>query len=134
MRIAALLLILALMVGSAGWIGRGLYDREFMLEGRFMLVNATPQEQEIRVVFPSGVSHQSRIPSGRSHTFRVRKTGEGGVSVFLGGTEITGKNGCGYVTGSNSPQVLVVQSDKATMFHYPTSRKLDTVEAEGSSR
>ena len=62
MRIAALLLILALMVGSAGWIGRGLYDREFMLEGRFMLVNATPA----RTGNPSCLSFRGLAPEQNS--------------------------------------------------------------------
>lgn len=36
MRIAALLLILALMVGSAGWIGRGLYPKFLNQEAKFI--------------------------------------------------------------------------------------------------
>jgi len=135
MRTILLIILAAFIAGGGAWFGRGIYDRIYMLEGYFMVVNMTPEDHDVRVRFPSGRSHEGRISSRGSHTFRVRNTGEGGVSVFLDGTEITHKeNGCGYVTGINSPKVLVVQSDKVTMINYYADLTLDYIEDGGLSK
>ena len=134
MRTILLTILAAFIAGGSAWFGRGIYDRIYMLEGCFMVVNMSSEDHGIRVRFPSGESWEKRVQSRGSHSFRVGDTGEGGVSVFLSDSEITSKNGAGYVTSINSPKVLIVQNDDAMMLDYHADPNLDDNEDSGKSR
>ena len=105
-------MVVALAVATGlSWIARGEYDRIFMLEGRFMIVNASAQERHIGVRFPSGKHFEATIAAGGSRTIEVENTGEGGLQITVDGKARTDKNGHGYVTSMNHPTVVVVGDD-----------------------
>jgi len=45
------LLALLPVCGAATWLGRGVFDRLFMLEGQVVVVNATAEDHEINLIF-----------------------------------------------------------------------------------
>lgn len=95
----------SLIAGSASWFARGYYDEIMMFEGRFHVVNATENEQDIVIKAPSGVSWQATLRPRASSDFTMKDTGEGGLSVQANGKAL---GSIGYVTGHNNLSVIVI--------------------------
>jgi hypothetical protein len=106
-----LCLFLVVVTFIITWEGKEFLDETYMLEGRFMIVNASASEHRIGVTFPSGKQFEATIRGGGSHTVEIDDTGEGGLQVTVDGTPRTKKNGVGYVTGINPMMVVVVGDD-----------------------
>ena len=103
--------ILLLIVVAATWIGRGLYDRLFILEGHVVAVNATAEDHTIGFAFPAGDEIEIDLKAGASLQFEVAKTGEGSVDVTIDGTR---REEVGYVTSMNGMIVLTIAEDRVT--------------------
>ena len=88
-----------------GWGLRGIYADLFLLENRFQLVNASEQERELRVKFPSGESFTASLDAGGSVEFEIRDTGEGSITVLERGQQL---GSAGYVTTSNPLTIISV--------------------------
>ncbi len=100
--------LVAVVVGAGLWLARGAYDRAFLDEGVFHVVNAGAAERSIQLVFPSGERRSAVVPAGRSVDFRVENTGEGAVTVLADGRQV---GSAGYVTSHNGLTILVVQPE-----------------------
>ena len=108
-RLIPLVVIVFLIVASAGaWITRGFYDRIFMMEGCIHIVSNLPEDQTIDLTFPSSETRSVSLTRYGAKTIRVRKTGEGSISV----TRVGKTSDVGYVTSKNGIIVLHINSDR----------------------
>ncbi len=99
-----------LALGATGaWLARGEFDRHFMLNGRFFVLNAVGKEAEITLRFPSGVERIMPLRDGAVSEFVLRETGEGSIEVLVDGDS---RDRVGYVTSFNPLVVLVVGENK----------------------
>ncbi len=112
-----------LLAGILAWMGRGVYDRHFMMQGAFHIVSHSSEAHEVLLKFPSGKTKKFNLQPGATTDFRLMETGEGSIMVSLGGKP---RDTVGYVTSMNDIVVLVI-GDEATGFsqifpalqHYP---------------
>jgi hypothetical protein len=104
-KIITWVLLGSLIAGSASWFARGFYDDIMIFEGRFHVVNATGDEQNIVITAPSGLSWQATLRPGVSSDFKMKNTGEGGLNVQANGK---GFGSIGYVTSHNNLSVIVI--------------------------
>ena len=91
------------------WLGRGVYDRMFLLEEQVFLVNATNEAHTIELAFPSGEKLKLNLKGGASSRLKFGKTGEGSVTFTIDGTR---KEDVGYVTSRNGMIVIAVTHDR----------------------
>jgi hypothetical protein len=103
-RILAPMLAILVFAGAA-WVLRGVYDRMFMLEGVFLLTNASCRDISVTLEFPSGEIREFQLGRGASRTFVLNDTGEGGIDVRVGDGPVTAT---GYVTSFNDMCVIAV--------------------------
>ena len=101
-------MILLLIFVAATWLGRGLYDKLFMLEGQVFVVNATAENHTIKLTFPLGEELKVNLKTGDSSRFVIGKTGEGSIDVTIDGT---GKDDVGYLTTKNGMMILTIAED-----------------------
>ena len=57
-------MILLLVFVATTWLGRGLYDKLFMLEGQVFVVNATAEDHTIKLRFPLGEELKVDLKAG----------------------------------------------------------------------
>ncbi|MDA7678315.1 hypothetical protein N8577_03610 [Akkermansiaceae bacterium] len=101
-------MILLLIFVAATWLGRGLYDKLFMLEGQVFVVNATAEDHTIKLTFPLGEELKVNLKAGDSSRCVIGKTGEGSIDVTIDGT---GKDDVGYLTTKNGMMILTIAED-----------------------
>ena len=101
-------MILLLIFVAATWLGRGLYDKLFMLEGQVFVVNATAEDHTIKLTFPLGEELKVNLKTGDSSRFVIGKTGEGSIDVTIDGN---GKDEVGYLTTKNGMMILTIAED-----------------------
>ena len=101
-------MILLLIFVAATWLGRGLYDKLFMLEGQVFVVNATAEDHTIKLTFPLGEELEVDLKAGDSSRSVIGKTGEGSIDVTIDGT---GKDDVGYLTTKNGMMILTIAED-----------------------
>ena len=101
-------MILLLIFVAATWLGRGLYDKLFMLEGQVFVVNATAENHTIKLTFPLGEELKVNLKAGDSSRFVIGKTGVGSIDVTIDGT---GKDDVGYLTTKNGMMILTIAED-----------------------
>ena len=102
----------AMMGLILAWIARGVYDRHFMMEGSFHVVNHSKASHNISLRFPSGKTKALAMAPGSSQDFRLYDTGEGSITVNVNGSD---RDQVGYVSSLNSMIVLVI-GEKHTGF------------------
>ena len=107
--------LLSISIVAAG-LGRGFYDRMFMLEGQVVVVNASNDERAIRIAFPAGEKMEVTLKAGGSSRFVVGKTGEGSVAVSVDGVR---KDEVGYVTSRNGMIMITVADDRVVFSQIP---------------
>jgi hypothetical protein len=108
-------LAMALTMGVGVWYLRGAYDDVMMNAGDFHVVNASDQELDIVLRFPSGAIRSCKLAIGQGQTIHVPDTGEGSIVVTVNQKKL---EPFGYVTSHNLLSVLTVRTD--TAFHtYP---------------
>lgn len=95
----------AMLSGVSAWVIRGEYDRHFMMEGTFHVVNHSSKAHQILLTFPSGTTKRFRLGPGAVTDFKLTETGEGSITVSLDGEF---RDAAGYVTSMNSIVVLVI--------------------------
>ncbi|MCC5661521.1 hypothetical protein LC608_32150 [Nostoc sp. XA010] len=109
----ALFIVISLFVsGLLTWIGRGEYDKDFMMNGYFHVVSNANQDHEVVLGFPSQKLQKFSLKKGGSFDFKLDDTGEGSISVSIDGKV---RDKIGYVTSMNNTVVLVV-GDERTEF------------------
>ena len=64
-------MILLLVFVATTWLGRGLYDKLFMLEGQVFVVNATAEDHTIKLTFPLGEELKVDLKAGDSSRFMI---------------------------------------------------------------
>ena len=101
-------MILLLVFVATTWLGRGLYDKLFMLEGQVFVVNATAENHTIKLTFPLGEELKVNLKAGDSSRFVIGKTGEGSIDVTIDGN---GKDEVGYLTTKNGMMILTIAED-----------------------
>ena len=101
-------MILLLVFVATTWLGRGLYDKLFMLEGQVFVVNATAEDHTIKLTCPLGEELKVDLKAGASSRFMIGKTGEGAIDVTIDGI---GKDAVGYLTTMNGMVILTVAED-----------------------
>ena len=92
------------------WIARGVYDRHFLMEGSFHVVNHSGTAHNISLRFPSGKTKAFSMDPGSSQDFRVNDTGEGSITVNVDGSD---RDQVGYVTSFNNMIVLVIGEERS---------------------
>lgn len=105
-KITVMILLFVFVVTT--WLGRGLYDKLFMLEGEVFVVNATAEDHTMKLTFPLGEELKVDLKAGDSSRFVIGKTGEGPICVTIDGT---GKNDVGYLTTMNGMVILTIAED-----------------------
>jgi hypothetical protein len=103
------LVILLPIVIAATWIGRGCYDRLFILEGQVVVVNATTEDHTIGLAFPSGEKIDIDLKAGASARSMIGKTGEGSLSLTIDGSRRSEE---GYLTSMNGMTILTINDDR----------------------
>jgi len=101
-------MILLLVFVATTWLGRGLYDKLFMLEGQLFVVNATAEDHMITLTFPLGEEVKIDLNAGDSSRFVIGKTGEGSIDVTIDGVA---KGDVGYLTSMNGMVIITIAED-----------------------
>jgi len=101
-------MILLLVFVATTWLGRGLYDKLFMLEGQLFVVNATAEDHMITLTFPLGEEVKIDLNAGDSSRFVIGKTGEGSIYVTIDGVA---KGDVGYLTSMNGMVIITIAED-----------------------
>ncbi|MGB0580933.1 MAG: hypothetical protein ACPGVU_14625 [Limisphaerales bacterium] len=108
MRVLVWVVVLVTCV-AATWMGRGMYDRVFLLEGQVLVINATGEKHAIKLAVPVGEEVKLDLKGGASSRLLLGRTGEGSVAVNIDGTR---KEEVGYVTSQNGMIIITVTEDR----------------------
>jgi hypothetical protein len=97
-----------ILVGATAWVGRGLYDEIFMMEGRFHVISLADKDHDVVLDFPSGKRVELELAKGATTDFQLLNTGEGSITITVDGKK---RDEVGYVTSINGTIVLTIAAD-----------------------
>jgi hypothetical protein len=110
-RITLLFVAYPLLIGVGAWLLRGEYDRHFMIDGFFHVVNGSDQDRDVALEFPSGAKARFQLLKKGFMDLEVPVTGEGSIGVSVDGKP---RDRVGYVTSMNGAVVLVIGAERTT--------------------
>ncbi len=109
-RISTIALVILLPIFAvASWLGRGLYDRLYLLDGQVVIVNATGEDHAVRFTFPTDEEMEVDLKAGASSRSMIGDTGEGAIAVTIDGNC---REEVGYVTSMNGMIILTIDEDR----------------------
>ena len=73
------------------------------------IVNTLNKDVNVRIIFPSEETHEFKLKKHLGKSFKVRKTGEGGITIFVDDKKL---NCDSYVTSYNQMIILTITENE----------------------